>query len=177
MEFYFAPLEGITTYIYRNAYSHAFGSADRFFTPFLVPGGKRGLSSKERGEILPQNNEGLHVVPQLLTRNAQDFLKGCRELADYGYQEVNLNLGCPSGTVTSKGRGAGFLADLRGLESFLDEVFANVQIEVSIKTRLGMEDISEWEDILALYNQYPLKELIVHPRLRHTNQILWIYRC
>ncbi|MBR1692923.1 MAG: tRNA-dihydrouridine synthase family protein [Lachnospiraceae bacterium] len=166
MKFYFAPLEGITGYIFRNAYRHSFGSADKFFTPFITPSGKKCLNDKERNDILPEHNEGLYVVPQLLTRNAEDFLKACQELKDYGYREVNLNLGCPSGTVVSKGRGAGFLADAKALRMFLDEVFAYAPVSVSVKTRLGMESASEWSDLLQLYNQYPLKELIVHPRLR-----------
>jgi len=166
MKIYFAPLEGITGYIYRNAYSRCFVKADKYFTPFLTPGGKKGLSARERNDILPQNNEGLYIVPQLLTRNAEDFLKAAGELKEYGYQEVNLNLGCPSGTVVSKGRGAGFLADLNALQRFLDEVFAHTPVAVSLKTRIGLEDASEWEDILQLFNEYPLRELIVHPRLR-----------
>ena len=166
MQIYFAPLEGITGYIYRNAFSRYFGKTNKFFTPFLTPGGKKGLSAKERADILPEHNCGMTLVPQLLTRNAEDFLRAATELEAYGYREVNLNLGCPSGTVVGKGRGAGMLADPDALQGFLDEVFSHVKVEVSVKTRIGLEDPAEWEELLRIFNRYPLKELIVHPRLR-----------
>ena len=105
-------------------------------------------------------------MPQILSKNAGDVVAACERLKSLGYKEVNLNIGCPSGTVVSKGRGAGLLEDLRILNQFLEEIFSNVVLPVSIKTRIGMDDESEWEDILKIYNQYPIKELIIHPRLR-----------
>lgn len=166
MKIYFAPLEGITGYIYRNAFHQNFGSADKYFTPFLSPGEKKKLSTKEKNDILPAHNEGMYAVPQLMSKNAQDVVRACEVLRDYGYEEVNINIGCPSGTVVNKGRGAGMLANLENLNSFLDEVFTNTDMSISIKTRIGMERMEEWQEILKVYNQYSLKELIVHPRLR-----------
>ena len=165
-QFYFAPLEGITGYIYRNAFHETFGAADKYFIPFISPGAKKKLTEKERNDILPEHNEGMYAVPQILSKNAGDVVAACEMLRSMGYKEVNLNIGCPSGTVVSKGRGAGLLEDLRILNQFLDEIFSNVVLPVSIKTRIGMDDESEWEDILKIYNQYPIKELIIHPRLR-----------
>ena len=166
MKIYYAPLEGITGYIYRNAFHTNFGCADKYFTPFLSPGEKKKLSEKEKNDILPAHNEGMYAVPQLMSKNAQDVVRACEVLKDYGYEEVNLNLGCPSGTVVNKGRGAGMLANLETLNSFLEEVFVNTDMSISIKTRIGMENEEEWQEILNIYNQYSLKELIVHPRLR-----------
>lgn len=166
MEFYFAPLEGITGYIYRNAFSEQFGNADKFFTPFIAPSGKKSLNAKERADIAIEHNEGMKVVPQILTKHAEDFIKGCKELKTYGYNEVNLNLGCPSGTVVNKGRGAGLLADHEVLKAFLDEIFEKADIDISIKTRIGIESLLEWEPLLEIFTQYPVKELIVHPRRR-----------
>lgn len=166
MKIYYAPLEGITGYIYRNAFHQNFGSADKYFTPFLSPGEKKKLSEKEKNDILPAHNEGMYAVPQLMSKNAKDVVRACEMLRDYGYEEVNLNIGCPSGTVVNKGRGAGMLANLETLNSFLEEVFTNTNMSISIKTRIGMENVEEWQEILNIYNQYSLKELIVHPRLR-----------
>ena len=165
-QFYFAPLEGITGYIYRNAFHDTFGAADKYFIPFISPGAKKKLTEKERNDILPEHNEGMYAVPQILSKNAGDVVAACEMLRSMGYKEVNLNIGCPSGTVVSKGRGAGLLEDLRILNQFLEEIFSNVVLPISIKTRIGMDDESEWEDILKIYNQYPIKELIIHPRLR-----------
>lgn len=166
MKFYLAPLEGITGYIYRNAYQKYFHNVDKYFTPFITPHTKRCLNSKEKNDILPEHNQGMKVVPQILTNCANDFVNIAGTLKEYGYEEVNLNLGCPSGTVVSKRRGSGFLAYPVQLKDFLEEVLAKVDMRISIKTRIGKDDSEEWEALLELYNQYPLEELIIHPRIQ-----------
>lgn len=167
--YYLAPLEGITTYIFRNAYHRHFAPMDKYFTPFLVPHSKKGFSAKEKREILPENNEGLYLVPQIMSNHAGDCLKTIGKLEGYGYKEINLNMGCPSKTVVSKGRGSGFLAFPEELDRFLDAVFegiGNTDTQISIKTRLGKDRPEEFGPILEIYNRYPLKELIVHPRVQ-----------
>lgn len=166
MQYYLAPLEGITTWIYRRAYHDCFTPMDKYFTPFLSPHTKKGFSAKEQAEILPEHNQGMRLVPQILTNRAEDFIRTEEKLAYYGYDEINLNLGCPSKTVVSKGRGSGFLADPDGLDRFLDELFSGTKVRISIKTRLGRDDPEEFHRLLEIYNQYPLKELIVHPRIQ-----------
>lgn len=168
MKFYLAPMEGVTGYIYRNAYHAHFRPMDKYFTPFLAPKHNGGFSQREINDILPEHNEGMDTVPQLLTRNSEDFLRAARELKEYGYREVNLNLGCPSGTVAAKGKGAGFLRDPDGLELFLERVcegMAHLGLEFSVKTRLGIEAPEEFDRLLSIYNRFPLKELIIHPRV------------
>lgn len=166
MNYYLAPLEGITTYIYRNVYHKLFCPMDKYFTPFIVPRMKKSMSSREINDILPEHNENLYVVPQLLTNNATDFIKAAHKLMDYGYQEINLNLGCPSGTVVSKGKGAGFLAHPEELRIFLDQIFSELPVRISIKTRIGIESTEEFDDLLEIFNRFPLAELIIHPRIR-----------
>lgn len=124
------------------------------------------MSSGEIRDLLPEHNEGMHVVPQILTNRSEDFLAVAKEIAQYGYDTVNLNVGCPSGTVVAKGRGAGLLAEPEVLDRFLYEIFEGYAGKISIKTRIGMEDENEWQDILAVYEKYPLEELIIHPRVR-----------
>lgn len=123
------------------------------------------MTPRERRDILPENNEGCRLVPQILTNKAQEFCQAARELWEYGYREVNLNLGCPSGTVVSKGKGAGFLEEPEKLDRFLAEIFENVQGDISIKTRIGTENPEEFDTLLEIYKKYPVKELIIHPRL------------
>lgn len=166
MRFYFAPLEGITNYLYRNAYHEFFHDFDSYFTPFIVPHEKRALSTRDIEEINPIHNKKIHVVPQILTNHAEDFIRLSKELKEYYYTEVNLNLGCPSGTVVSKGRGAGFLAHKEELQSFLYEIFAAGITDISIKTRLGMENPDEFHQLIEIFNQFKMKELILHPRVR-----------
>ena len=167
MEYYLAPLEGITGHLYRNTVKEFFGDGiSKYFTPFFQPHRKRTMASREVKDILPENNEGIFLVPQILTVNAEDFLQFEREMAAYGYRELNLNLGCPSGTVTAKGRGAAFLGDLEGLSTFLSEVFEKTSARVSVKTRIGVERPEEFQEILGIYNRFPIHELIIHPRVK-----------
>ena len=162
MKIAMAPLEGITTYVFRNAYNKYYGGVDRYFTPFLTASHLKG---RELREVHPDNNKGLDVVPQILANDSEQFLEIARQLAELGYKEVNLNLGCPSGTVTAKGRGAGFLDQPDDLDEFLDEIYSKCPIEITVKTRIGMFFLSEWEDIAAVYKKYPIKTLVIHPRL------------
>ena len=166
MKLYLAPLEGITNHIYRKALYQCFGGFDKYFIPFIRAKQNLNFSGREKKDISPENNQGMYAVPQILTKNADDFLQTANQLREYGYQEVNLNLGCPSRTVVTKGRGAGFLDEPQKLDCFLDAVFEKCDLEISIKTRIGMEDPEEFETILPIYNKYPLKELIIHPRVQ-----------
>lgn len=167
MMFSLAPMEGLTGHVFRRVHAACFGPLDRYYTPFLAPP-RVGSSFGKRAmrEIDPANNQGLTVVPQLLTRQADEFVWASQLLAEMGYQEVNLNVGCPSGTVVSKGKGAGFLRHVDELDVFLEEVCARSAIPVSVKTRLGIQDDEEYGRILAMYCRHPLAELIVHPRVQ-----------
>ena len=167
MKLQMAPMEGITTYIYRNAHARHFGKMDKYYTPFLSLHKEKEFNHKERQEILPEHNEGLCVVPQVLTNSSEDFLCAAKKLKDLGYDEININIGCPSGTVTTKAKGAGMLEDPTRLDRFLAETFEKTPVDISIKTRLGMESAEEWENLLQIYNKYPIKELIIHARVRN----------
>lgn len=166
MKYYFAPLEGITGYIYRNAYQSFFGQVDKYFLPFISPTKNKGFTSRELNDILPEHNEGIPVVPQILTNNSEYFIGTVNELTKFGYDEINLNLGCPSGTVVSKHKGSGFLAQREKLDEFLDEIFSNATTKISIKTRIGKESPDEFYHLIEIFNKYPLEELIIHPRIQ-----------
>lgn len=166
MKFYFAPLEGITGYLYRNTHRQMFGGIDCYFSPFISPTSGHNFKSREKRDILPENNVGTPLVPQILTNHADAFLYTAECLMAYGYQEVNLNLGCPSGTVVSKGRGSGFLSRPEELEVFLDEIFSKTPVPVSIKTRIGKESADEFAGLMQIYNRFPIRELTIHPRVQ-----------
>ena len=165
-QYYLAPMEGITNATFRRTYHAHFKSMDKYFTPFLCPHTKRDLTTKEKKEILPENNEGMYVVPQILTNQAEGFLETAGKLEQYGYREINLNLGCPSKTVITKGRGSGFLAFPAELREFLDKIFSKTNLKVSIKTRIGRDDTLLWEELLSIYSEFPMEELIIHPRIQ-----------
>lgn len=166
MKFYLAPMEGITGHIYRNSYEKYFHNIDKYFTPFIVPNQSVSLKTKELKDLLPQNNKGLNIVPQILTNDADGFILTANKLKQLGYEEINLNLGCPAGTVVSKKRGSGFLAYPEELDKFLDEIYKIDNMKISIKTRLGKERADEFYKLIEIYNKYPLEELIIHPRTR-----------
>lgn len=163
---YFAPLEGITGYIYRRAYEDFFGGIDRYYSPFVVTRDGGIMKDKERRDILPENNTGISLVPQLLTNQAENFCRAAEQMMELGYHEINLNLGCPSGTVVSRGRGAGFLGKPEELEAFLEQIFEKCICDISIKTRIGVESPEEFPKLLEIFNRFPVKELVVHPRTR-----------
>ena len=162
----FAPLEGITDSIYRSAHHAYFGGVDRYFMPFLSPTMHNSLTHKEDRELPMAGNVGFQAVPQILTKVPADFLWAAQVCADRGYPEVNLNIGCPSGTVVSKGKGAGMLANAQYLDVFFNEIFSKSPVPVSIKTRIGIMETDEFPKLMEIFNQYPIKELIVHPRTR-----------
>lgn len=164
MNLYLAPMEGITGHVFRNAYHRHYSGADRYFSPFLS---HREFTSREKSDILPENNRGMVLIPQILTNHADEFIDIAHKLKEeYGYGEVNLNLGCPSPTVAPKNRGAGFLRVPDELRLFLDEIFTKSDVKISIKTRTGYENHEGFDKIVELFNDYPLTELIVHPRCR-----------
>ncbi|QAA34541.1 tRNA dihydrouridine synthase [Clostridium manihotivorum] len=164
MKYYLAPMEGITGYIYRNTYEKFFHNIDKYFTPFIVTNKGSSLKSKELRDALPENNKGMNIVPQMLSNDAEDFINTSRKLQQLGYNEVNLNLGCPAGTVVSKNRGSGFLALREELDRFLEEIFKMDDIKISVKTRIGKTSPEEFYELIKIYNKYPMEELIIHPR-------------
>lgn len=165
MKIYLAPLEGVTNNFFRSSQYKYFGGIDKYFAPFITPSDKCKLGTKAKRDLAPENNIGQNLVPQILTNNADGFIAMCKKLEEYGYTEFNLNLGCPSGTVVSKGRGSGFLAHKYELDKFLENIYKS-KYNISIKTRIGFAQPDEFYDLLDIFNQYPVSELIIHPRTR-----------
>jgi len=166
MQYYFAPLEGLTDSIYRNLHHKYFPGVDRYYTPFFSPTIHRVLTQRESRELPPADTLDACVIPQVLCKVAEDFVWMAHQCADLGYTQVNLNLGCPSGTVTAKGKGSGMLRDPESLDAFLEGIFRDAPLPISVKTRIGFSDPAEWQRLLEIYNQYPICELIIHPRTR-----------
>lgn len=166
MNYYLAPLEGITGYLFRNAYETCFGGIDKYFTPFISPNQKKICRTRERNDVLPEHNQGIKVIPQILTNQSGLFIKTVEYLENLGYDEVNLNLGCPVGTVVSKKKGSGFLGEKEKLKEFLSEIYDSCNSKISIKTRIGLKEADEFEELLEIFNEFPVYELIIHPRTR-----------
>ena len=166
MNFYFAPLEGVTDATFRQIHHACFSGVSKYFIPFVSPTQNLVFTSRDLAAIAPENNAGVPAVPQLLAKDASLFLWAAQALGDMGYSEVNLNLGCPSGTVTAKGKGSGLLTDIPALERLLDGIFEQSLLPVSIKTRIGYAHAEEFDRLIDVFARYPIHELIIHPRTR-----------
>ncbi len=166
MNFYVAPMEGLTGFVYRNAHHAFFNHANKYFSPFIAANQSDSFKARELNDILPENNQGIFLVPQLLTNNARDFIHTSKKIKRLGYGEINLNLGCPSGTVVSKYKGSGFLSKREDLDRFLDEIFSQQETKISVKTRIGKDQPEEFYDLIEIFNKYPMEELIIHPRIQ-----------
>lgn len=171
MKISFAPMEGITGYIFRNAFMKHYSGVDSFYTPFISPSTSKSFKGKDKRDVNPANNDVTRIIPQVMTNNSQEFLDTAIFLYEFGYKEINLNLGCPSGTVVAKGKGAGFLKDPSALDRFFSEVFMELDnypdLAFSVKTRLGLESADEFKELLKVYDSYDFSKLIIHPRVRN----------
>ena len=168
MNYYVAPMEGLTDRVWRQAHQKWFGWAGapaKYYAPFLSPPENRVLIKKKMAELAPESNPGAPVVPQLLAKDGALAAWMVGQLRQLGYTEVNLNFGCPSGTVTAKGKGSGMLRDLDKLDAFLAALFAEAEGPLTVKTRLGVEKPEEFAAVLEVYNRYPIAELTIHPRV------------
>lgn len=165
MELYFAPLEGITTRTFRNTHMEFFSGADKYYSPFITPGENDKVTEKLLRDVLPEQNK-VPLAVQILCNQPAAFLDFERKIDELSYDEININLGCPSGTVVSKNRGSGFLRMTDELDRFLDEIFSKSRLKISVKTRIGFSEEEEVKKITEVYNRYPISLLIVHPRVR-----------
>ncbi len=166
MKLFFAPLEGITTYTYRNIHREFFGDCDKYFAPFITPSSNERVSIKSLRDIVPDKNTDTPLEVQVMANQAEAFLNFEDKITELGYRSVNLNFGCPSSTVVKKNRGSGVFRDLKMLDTFLDEVFKKSKLEISVKTRTGYYNSAEFGTIMNIYNQYPISQLVIHPRCR-----------
>ena len=166
MRYYYAPLEGLTDSIYRRLHHKYFGGIDRYYMPFISPTIHRTLTHKEDRELPMADSVNFCAIPQVLTKVPEDFLWAAQICSERGYQEVNLNVGCPSGTVVSKGKGSGMLRSPAELDAFLEAIFKDSPLPISVKTRLGLENPEDFVPLLEVFNRYPIKELTIHPRVR-----------
>ncbi len=159
-----APLRGITEAAFRNLFARFFPGFDRAVAPFISTFQGQRVKPGKLKDLLPENNKRLAVTPQIIAKNADNFIATANLLADLGYTDVNWNLGCPYPMVAKKMRGSGLLPFPDKIEAFLEKVCAGQPLAVSIKLRLGRREPDEIFDLLPLFNQFPLTEVIIHPR-------------
>jgi len=163
-QFYLAPLRGVTDYIFRSVYEKYFGKFDYIVTPFVSTVRGTRVSDCYFKDTLPQNNDPKRVIPQIIGSESGGFLLLSRRFADFGFSAVNWNLGCPAPLITRKKRGSGLLPHKEIIQKFLDDTLPKLPIDLSIKVRLGFENKDDLEALIPIFNGYPIKEIIIHPR-------------
>lgn len=161
---YLAPLQGFTDVVYRNAYNDVFSGIDAFFIPYITVKNNE-LARKYKREILRLNNRQKKVIPQVLAANTDELLFLSDLLVQQGYPEINLNLGCPYPMVTNRGQGAGLLPNPDKIGKLLESFFRNFNVRLSVKMRAGLNSTKEIENVIPVLNNFPLSEIIVHPRV------------
>ncbi len=161
---YLAPLQGFTDFVFRKAYNEIFGGIDAYFIPYISIKNNVILKKYEK-EILAENNPQNRVIPQVLTNSGDEMLFLSKFLKEKGYDEINLNLGCPYPMVTNRGLGAGLLPHPEKLYQILSSFFENSELKLSVKIRAGLISPKEFDQIIPVLNQFTLTEVIFHPRI------------
>ena len=160
-----SPLQGFTDFRFRNAINTYFGGIDTYYSPYIRLNGKMIIKSSYERDLLPENNLGLEVIPQVITNDADEFLFVAKYVQELGYKELNWNLGCPYPMVTKSGMGSGLIGNTERINSILERAHAETDIIVSMKMRLGYETTQEILDVFPILDQYPLKNIAIHARL------------
>jgi tRNA-dihydrouridine synthase len=161
---YMAPLRGVTDHIFRTIYTRHFGGFDLAVAPFLSSKRDSVFKPKYIRDVLPENNTVLPVIPQILSKSAEEFTALANYLNGYGYETVNWNLGCPFPMVTKKQRGSGMLPHTEKIDAFLAYACGHMKGRLSIKVRLGWSDPDDIFRLIPILNDYPIDELVIHPR-------------
>jgi tRNA-dihydrouridine synthase B len=164
MQLSLAPILGHTDYVYRNALTRYFKGIDVCFTPFLTSVKGSYVKNSHLTDILPKYNRSVHIVPQILGKDPEEFLVIANQINEMGYTSVNWNLGCPYPMVVNKKRGAGLLPYPEMIREFLAKVVPLLKSGLSVKMRLGKNDPDEIPDVLKVLNEFPIQEIIIHPR-------------
>ncbi len=160
-----SPLQGFTDFRFRNAFHHFFGGIDTFYSPYIRLNGKLVIKGAYERDILPENNDSLTVIPQVMTSDAEEFLFVVKFIQQFGYKELNWNLGCPYPMVTKQGMGSGLVKNTEQIRHILKRVHNETDIVVSMKMRMGYEDASEILDTLPMLDEFPIKNIAIHARI------------
>jgi tRNA-dihydrouridine synthase len=161
----FAPLQESTDFVYRKAHARLFGGIDKYFSPYLLVQNDGSIKKSQLRDTLPENCSTYDLVPQIMAGNSADFLFLAKYLADKGYQEINWNLGCPYPMVTRKGMGSGLLPQPEKIREILSETLPLLRCRISVKMRAGLESPDEIYRVIPVLNEFPLSEVIFHPRV------------
>ena len=160
MKIFAAPLQGYTDKFFRNAHFSTIGGIEEYYSFFLrMEQGK--IREKELSDVDKMENICSGTVPQILVKSANELAFFAEKLyGEMAWKRIDLNFGCPHVPVVKRGYGAGVLEDIVSLKEILEETKKYPQISFSVKCRLPEKD----ENILQIFQHYPLKQIVLHPR-------------
>jgi tRNA-dihydrouridine synthase B len=159
-----APLRGFTDAVFRNVFQRHFQGLTEAVAPFVTSTKGRRVNPSHLRDLVPSDNSGVPVIPQILSNDTGAFIRLAKTLVDEGYGEINWNLGCPFPMVAKKKRGAGLLPYPDLIDRFLERICSVSAIRLSVKTRLGRFSAAEMKHLIPVFNRYPLARVIIHPR-------------
>ena len=164
---HFAPLQGYTEAPYRRIHQSVCGGVDTYYTPFIrLEHGQ--IRKKDLREALPDQNVGVHIVPQVIAGDGAEFVVLAEKLIELGHQEIDINMGCPFPLQTRLGRGSGILPHPDKVTEILQQatrLHNEKGVTFSVKMRLGQESPAECMALLPVLNDTPLKHITLHPRI------------
>lgn len=159
------PLQGSTDAIFRQVHHKIWGGIDEYFGPYLRLDNHKEPKASQIRDIESPLNEDINYVPQLMGNNPELLLNKLNWLKELGYTQANWNLGCPYPMVTNRNMGSGLLNQPQLVKEILDEIMDKSPIEFSIKCRLGLLSDEEIFPLIEVFNQFDLKEIIIHTRI------------
>lgn len=164
MKLFLAPIQGMTIACYRNLYAEIFGDIDEYYAPFIATSSIKNSPLLFKDLLPKSNDKTLKIVPQLLGNNGSDFKFYASSIADMGYNEINWNIGCPFPMVTKRKKGSGILPYPDMIKKFLDEACTDNSYAITVKLRLGLNNLEDGIKVIELLNEYPLNGVIIHAR-------------
>ncbi len=160
-----APLQGLTDVVFRNTYKKFFSGFDKAYTPYFATSEACRVRKSLLLKKLDDDRKGFELTPQLLSKRAPEIIAWGNIFYELGYEEINLNMGCPYPRVTKKQRGSGLLPDADFVERLLEDTLKELKPKLSIKVRLGLNESNEIFKLIPVFNKFDLSEVIIHPRL------------
>jgi len=162
---YSSPLQGFTDFRFRSAFQEYFGGIDQYMAPYIRLKGNMEIKASTRRDILPENNHTPNLIPQVITKDAEEFLLVSAYVQKLGYNELNWNLGCPYPMVAKRGMGSGLVSKPEIIEEILHRVSQESDIKLSVKMRLGYESPDEIFRVLPVLEKFKLENISIHPRI------------
>ena len=120
-----------------------------------------------KGDYLSYNNAEHPLVLQLGGSDVKAMTECAKIAEQYGYDEININVGCPSDRVQNGRFGACLMAEPSLVADCVNEMQAATKVPVTVKSRIGIDDLDSYEFLHTFIEQVALagcQHFIIHAR-------------